>query len=114
MLAAMLPLCLVPSGCSCRGLVGPVFQGGAELHGHPDPSADARGVLGTIYPIDNRPWMFGVPMLGQYVLLTNVLGGRAPGPLAFVAAAAACAVAAALLMRVTVSLFRSERIIFGR
>ena len=72
------------------------------------------GVLGTLYPIDNQPWMFGVPMLGQYVLLTNVLGGRAPGPLAFVVAAAACVVAATLLLRVTVSLFRSERIIFGR
>ena len=58
--------------------------------------------------------MFGVPMLGQYVLLTNVLGGRAPDPLAFVAAAVSCVVAATLLMRVTVALFRDERIIFGR
>ena len=72
------------------------------------------GVLGTIYPIDNQPWMFGVPMLGQYVLLTNVLGGRVLGPLWFVIAAATCVVVATLLVRVTVSLFRSERIIFGR
>jgi sodium transport system permease protein len=72
------------------------------------------GVLGTIYPIDNQPWMFGVPVVGQYVLLTSVLGGRPPHLLAFVAAAASCVIVAVLIVRVTVALFRDERIIFGR
>jgi sodium transport system permease protein len=58
--------------------------------------------------------MYGMPILGQYVLLTNVLGGRTPNPLAFLAAAAACVVAATLLVRLTVALLRDERIIFGR
>jgi len=72
------------------------------------------GVLGTLYPIDNQPWMFGVPLLGQYVLLSSVLGGRPPSPLAFIGAAVSCVIVAMLLVRVTVALFRDERIIFGR
>jgi sodium transport system permease protein len=72
------------------------------------------GVLGTLYPIDNQPWMYGVPLLGQYVLLTSVLGGYAPGPVAFVAAGIVCVAGAAVLIRATVALLNSERIVFGR
>jgi sodium transport system permease protein len=115
MMAAVLPLCLVTSALqSCVASLARSFKEAQSYMGILILAPMLVGVLGTIYPVDNQPWMYGVPMLGQYVLLTNVLGGRAPGPLAFVVAAAACAVAAALLMRVTVSLFRSERIIFGR
>jgi sodium transport system permease protein len=72
------------------------------------------GVMGTLYPIDHQPWMYGVPLLGQYVLLTSVLGGYAPGPIAFFAAAVACMVSAALMLRATVALLNDERIVFGR
>jgi sodium transport system permease protein len=72
------------------------------------------GVLSTIFPIENQPWMFAVPMLGQYVLLTNVLGGRPPNPVIFIGAAVSCVIAAMFVIRVTVALFRDERIIFGR
>ena len=58
--------------------------------------------------------MWGVPLLGQYVLLTSVLGGYAPGPIAFVVAATACLGSAALLVRTTVALLNDERIVFGR
>jgi sodium transport system permease protein len=72
------------------------------------------GVLGTLYPIDHQPWMYGVPLLGQYVLVTSVLGGYAPGPIAFGAAALACVASAALMLRATVALLNDERIVFGR
>jgi hypothetical protein len=58
--------------------------------------------------------MFGVPLLGQYVLLTSVLGGYSPGPLAFAAAALTCVASAALMLRATVALLNDERIVFGR
>jgi len=48
------------------------------------------------------------------VLLTSVLGGYAPGPLAFLAAAVVCVLAAAALLRATVALLNDERIVFGR
>ena len=115
MMAAVLPLCLVTSALqSCVASLARSFKEAQSYMGILILAPMLVGVLGTIYPIDNQPWMFGVPMLGQYVLLTNVLGGRTPGPLDFAVAAATCVVAAAVLVRVTVSLFRSERIIFGR
>jgi sodium transport system permease protein len=72
------------------------------------------GVMGALYPLGNAPWMYATPMLGPYVLLTNVLGGQPPSMNAFLTSAAISIVAAAILVRITSTLFESERIIFGR
>lgn len=72
------------------------------------------GLMGALYPIGASPWMYFVPMLGPYVLLTNVLGGRDPGVAAFVNSGLISFIAAVLLVRITSLLFRSERIIFAR
>ena len=72
------------------------------------------GILSSVYALGDAPWMYAVPILGQHVLLAGVMGGRVPDPWAFVAAGVIAVVAAALLMRLTTALFRSERIIFGR
>jgi len=58
--------------------------------------------------------MYAVPILGQHVLLAGVMGGRMPEPWAFAAAGALAIAAAVVLMRLTTSLFASERIVFGR
>jgi hypothetical protein len=42
------------------------------------------------------------------------MGGRSPESWAFVTAGVIAIVAAAILMRLATSLFRSERIVFGR
>jgi hypothetical protein len=55
-----------------------------------------------------------VPMLGPYVLLTNVLGGRDPGMAAYINSGLVSFIAACLLVRLTAYLFGSERIIFAR
>lgn len=72
------------------------------------------GVVGALYPIGNAPWMYAMPMLGPYVLLTNVLGGQTPAMNAFLISAGISLVTAAILVRITATLFESERIIFGR
>lgn len=72
------------------------------------------GVVGALYPLGNAPWMYATPMLGPYVLLTNVLGGQMPPINAFAISAGISLVAAAVLVRITATLFESERIIFGR
>ena len=72
------------------------------------------GVVSALYPLGNASWMYAIPMLGPYVLLTDVLGGRAPEAGAFLASAGTCLVASAILIRITTGLFRSEQIIFGR
>ena len=47
-------------------------------------------------------------------LALALLGGYAPGPLAFLVAAVVCVLTAGLLLRATVALLNNERIVFGR
>ena len=72
------------------------------------------GVISSLYPLGNSIWMYGIPMLGPYILLTDVLGGRLPDPSTFLTSAGTCLVASAILLRITTGLFRSEHIILGR
>jgi sodium transport system permease protein len=72
------------------------------------------GVLSSLYPLGTAAWTYAVPMLGPYVLLTDVLGGRVADPNAFLTSAATCLLASAILIRITTGLFKSEHIIFGR
>jgi sodium transport system permease protein len=72
------------------------------------------GVLSSLYPIGTAAWTYAVPMLGPYVLLTDVLGGRVPDPNAFLTSAGTCLLASAMLIQITTRLFKSEQIIFGR
>lgn len=72
------------------------------------------GILGSVYPIASQPWMYPMPILGQHVLMTDVMGNRTPAALMFVAAAAVTTAAALVLVRMATALLRRERIIFGR
>ncbi len=72
------------------------------------------GVVTSLYPLGNATWMYAAPMLGPYVLLTDVLGGRLPEASAFLTSTGTCLVASAILIRITTGLFKSEGIIFGR
>ena len=72
------------------------------------------GMMSALYPLGNATWMYGVPMLGSHVLLTNVIGGRGPEAWAFLVPGAVALAGAALLVHLTTRLFANERIIFGR
>jgi sodium transport system permease protein len=72
------------------------------------------GILTVVYPITNQWWMAPVPVLGQHLLLTDVLGGKDPGVLAFSLAAVSALAASLLLVYLTTRLFRKEKVIFGR
>jgi len=72
------------------------------------------GIMAALYPIGHTTWTYAVPLLGPYVLLTDVLGGRVPAAQSFLTSAGVSLLAAVVLIRVTTQLFRSEGIIFGR
>lgn len=74
----------------------------------------AIGVIGAIYPLGNATWMYAVPMLSQYKLVTASVGGESPGTAAFVLATVVSLGVSALMLALMTRLFRSERIIFGR
>ena len=74
----------------------------------------AIAVLGAIYPMRNELWMYAIPLLSQYTMVTSAIGGTPPNALAFLIATAVSLIAAGLLVALTTRLFRSERIVFGR
>jgi sodium transport system permease protein len=72
------------------------------------------GIFSALYPIGEQLWMYPIPMLGQHVLMTEVLGGRPPAPMVFVLAGVVSVAVALIFMRLTTALFHREKIIFGR
>jgi sodium transport system permease protein len=114
-LAAMLPMCLFSA--SLQAAVSTLARSFKEAQSYMGVLVllpMIPGVLGALYPIGNAPWMYATPMLGPYVLLTNVLAGQSLAMNAFLISAGISIVAAAILVRITATLFESERIIFGR
>lgn len=72
------------------------------------------GMLSTLYPLSNRPWLAPVPILGQYALAADLLGGRNPGAALFAVAGVSAGAVALVLVFLTSRLLRREAIIFGR
>jgi sodium transport system permease protein len=72
------------------------------------------GMMATLSPMTNKPWMYPIPILGQHVLLADVIGGRSPAVMWFLIAAGGALAGAALLVGLTRALFERERIIFSR
>ena len=72
------------------------------------------GMLTTIYPLSRRPWLAPVPVLGQYALASDVLGGQPPGAWLYLVAGVAAIVSALVLVALTARAMARERIIFGR
>jgi sodium transport system permease protein len=72
------------------------------------------GMMSALYPLGNATWMYGVPMLGSHILLTNVIGGQSPAMWSFALPGLVALIGAAILLRLTTSLFSNERIVFGR
>lgn len=68
----------------------------------------------AIAPVEPRAWMMAVPILGQDMLLMDVLRGEAASAAWLATAAAVCAALTVVCLAATARLFRSERIIFGR
>ena len=116
MLAVLLPFCPLAAAIqACIGTSARSFKEAQSYMTIVTVVPMLPGLLATLYPVTtSRTWAYPIPILGQYGLLTSLLGGRWPSPLAFVAAGAACLIVAAVLVRVITRLFHSERIIFGR
>jgi sodium transport system permease protein len=72
------------------------------------------GLVSTMYPLSNRPWLAPVPILGQYALAADVLGGKPPPVGLYVIAGIAALGCALLLVGLTARLLRRESIVFGR
>ncbi len=115
LLGAVLPLCLLSTAIQTYlATFARSFKEAQSYMGFLMMVPMLPGLLSSVYPIASEPWMYPVPILGQHLLLTDVLGGKAPDLPMFAAAALATVIAAALLLRLVTALLQRERIIFGR
>lgn len=72
------------------------------------------GMLATVYPLSRRPWLAPVPILGQYALASDVLGGQPPGATGFLVAGAVALACAVALVAFTARALSREAVVFGR
>ncbi|XXF78773.1 ABC transporter permease [Myxococcaceae bacterium GXIMD 01537] len=72
------------------------------------------GMVLAISPVQSKLWMFGVPVLGQQVLVGEVMRGESLGPVPYLLSALSCVVLTAGCLLLTTRLLREERIVFGR
>jgi sodium transport system permease protein len=72
------------------------------------------GLLASLYPLSNRPWLAPIPIIGQYALAADVLGGKPPGAGFYILAGASVLACAAVLVSLTSRMLTREKIIFGR
>ena len=115
LLGAVLPLCLLATAIQIYlATFARSFKEAQSYMGFLMMVPMLPGLLTSVYPIARETWMYPVPILGQHLLLTDVLGGKAPDLRMFAAAALATVIASALLLRLVTALLQRERIIFGR
>jgi sodium transport system permease protein len=72
------------------------------------------GIASAFYPINDRPWLAPIPVLGQYALSTDIMRGTPPAVPYLILAAFAASAFAAIFLSLTARLFAKEKIIFGR
>jgi sodium transport system permease protein len=72
------------------------------------------GLVSTMYPLAGRPWLSPVPIIGQYALAADVLGGKPPGVVFYVIAGVSVVACASALVALTARMLTREAIVFGR
>jgi sodium transport system permease protein len=114
-LAAVFPICfLAPAIQAYASTFARSFKEAQSYMGMLIMVPMIPGMLSTLYPLGDKPWLHPVPVIGQQVLLTAVLGGRQVEMYSFVVAAVTTMALSIVLIRLTTVLFNRERIIFSR
>ena len=114
-LAAMLPMCLFSA--SLQAAVSTLARSFKEAQSYMGVLVllpMLPGMISAVSTLGQEPWMYLVPILGQHVLVMGVLGGRPEEAWAFVVAGLIAVLTAGLLIRTMTTLFKIERIVFGR
>lgn len=71
-------------------------------------------MIAILYSLDNEWWMGPIPVLGQQMLITDILGGEPGGLLPYLVSAISSIGLGLVGAWVTAKLFERERIVFGR
>jgi sodium transport system permease protein len=115
LLAALLPMCLMATGLQTYlSTFARSFKEAQSYMGILIMLPMIPGMLTTVYPITSQAWMYPIPLLGQHVLATDVLGGKPTPFWAFFIAGGAATIVAVGLVHLTTLLLQREKIIFSR
>ena len=71
------------------------------------------GLYTTFNPINTETWMYAVPMLGQHLLLTDVMGGVDVPVLGYFLSPLSVLLLCFVFSAITARLFKRESIIFS-
>ena len=72
------------------------------------------GLVSTMYPLAGRPWLAPIPVLGQYALAADVLGGKPPHVMFYLLAGVSVLLCSGILVALTARMLKREAIVFGR
>ena len=115
LLAATLPMALIaPSVQMYLASFAKSFKEAQSYMGYLIFLPMLPGIAAAFYPVGDRPWMAPIPILGQYALSTDIMGGKPPAPIYLILAALSAAAFALVFVWLTTRLFSEEKIIFGR
>ena len=115
LLLAVLPMCVMSTGMQTYlATFAKSFKEAQTYMGILILAPMLPGIIAIAYPIPTKPWMYPIPLLGQHVLMGDVIGGKLPPWWAFVVSAAGALVFALLLVQLTTQMLQKERIIFSR
>src|SRR4029077_4603356 len=102
LLATMLPLALIaPSVQMYLASFAKSFKEAQSYMGYLVFLPMLPGIAAAFYPIGDRPWMAPIPILGQYALSTDIMGGKAPSPIYLILAAVSAVVLAMVFVFLT-------------
>lgn len=114
-LAAVLPLCPLAAGLQIYlATFARSFKEAQSYMGFLIMVPMLPGLLATLYPFGEQRWMAPIPILGQHVLLADVIGGKPTGALLLLAGAVSSLTASVALVALASRLLRRESIVFGR
>jgi sodium transport system permease protein len=72
------------------------------------------GMMLALSPIQSQPWMYAVPVLGQELLVSELMRGEPLGVMPFVLSTVGCVALAAVCLAAISRLLSDEKIVFGR
>jgi sodium transport system permease protein len=72
------------------------------------------GMMLALSPIQSQTWMYMVPVLGQELLVSELMRGEPLGVLPFVLSMVGCVALAAVCLTAISRLLSDEKIVFGR
>jgi len=72
------------------------------------------GALAPLFPMGGKPWLAFFPVVGQYALMEDVLGGAAPAAYWYLVAALSLLSSAIVLLALTTRRLHDENTVFGR